>query len=317
MDALPALSRYLSTPAKANLPTIGRSLGLTGRNEGGTVIIGRPGGQLTGPEQNLHVYEPHRNLTIHPNGSFSIATPTPSGQRLMHQEFKVKGAYAEPPSRVEYRFDQQQPYPAIPDPRDRGPAMLSQVITRGDSRQFGVGMMNWTAGRQNFMPAKDVIDAVKASRPVDVSTERINQVVGNWVSNPQASGFLLGFDKKAGEAIVGYGNRPAVGFEHWHPSNAVVKSLDGFYPVDLLGDKGTNVTAYRNAVGQLFEAQEIPGGFKLHPASETFAFKPSEVFVRDLTLDKALGLDSRTGLRALGGYHTQTGGRIPIRMFGN
>ena len=270
------------------------------------------------------VYEPHRNVTIRPDGSINVASPTPSGQRIMTRNFNWKGPYVEESTRLNYVDNIEHSYPAIPNLQRPGGNMLANVITRGESRQFSVGTWGWMHGRQNFMPAQALIDAIEATKPVNVSSEIVNRVLGSRVSTPQASGWLLGFDKNAGEAIVSH-DFPLAGFDRWRPTNAVVKSLDGLYPIELKASRGPNVTAYRNAVGQIFRAEEVPAGIKLSPTDNLVAYKPSEVTISYpyTPLASALEVDSSTGLRALGGYHTGVGdvipglsGRIPIRLPG-
>jgi hypothetical protein len=314
-DSLRGLSSFVSNAAQKDLPLLSKTLGLAGRDEG-AVIIGKKlnSGSYGGP--HLTVYEPHRNVTIRSDGSFHIASPTPSGQRLMTQNFNWKGSHAEVNQRTRYADVVNDPYPQIIDPARPYAAMLANVITTGESRQFGVGTWNWMSGRNNFMPAKELIDAVKATKPVDITDAAINKVMGTYVSNPLASGWLVGFDRKAGEALVSFGDWPTAGFEHWRPTNAVVKNLDGLYPVDVAKYRASSVTAFRNAVGKIFEAEKVPEGYKLAPSSRVFAFKPSEVGLQQGSLSEVLGIEPQTGLRALGGYDTQAGGRIPISVGG-
>ena len=196
--------------------------------------------------------------------------------------------------------------------------MYADVITHPDSRQFGVGMMNWQSGRLNFTAAPEIVKAVAASKPVEVADELVNQHLGKWVSNPRATGWLVGFDKTAGEAIVTMDDWARPGFNWWNPKNQVVKNLEGLYPVQLRAFKGEMYTAYRNPMGNLFTVEAAPGGFKLAPAEQAFAFRPSEVGVgpygEPQSLAQALGLDPNAGLRAMGGYVTSMGGRIPLNL---
>ncbi len=311
---LPGLSRFMTQTARQELPEITRSLGLKSEAERGTLIIGRPVQSHVGNAPDLKIYEPNRNITIYGDGSVSVHSPTPSGQRVMTENFNLKGPNAKYNRGVLYDESLKDSYPVLPDAKRPGIGMLSTVITHGDSRQFGVGMMNWENGRQNFMPAKEIVDAIRGTQPVSVSSERVSGLVGRWVSNPQALGWLIGFDKKAGEAIVAMGNWPIAEFEWWRPANRVVKSLDGLYRVELSAHRSAPITAYRDAVGHLFQAEEIAGGYKLAPAANTFAFKPSEVGLgyENGPMSQVLGLNSNTGLRAMGGYRTDLGGRIPI-----
>jgi hypothetical protein len=314
-DSLRGLSGFLSNAAQKDLPLLSKTLGLAGRDDG-AVIIGKKLNSGFDGGRYLNVYEPHRNVTIRSDGSWHIASPTPSGQRLMTQNFNWKGSHAEVNQRIRYVDEQKDTYPHIIDPARPYAAMLANVFTTGESRQFGVGTWNWMSGRNNFMPAQELIDAVKATKPVDVADAAMNKVMGTYVSNPLANGWLVGFDKKAGEALVSFGDWPAAGFEHWRSTNAVVKNLDGLYPVEVAKYRAPSVTAFRNAVGKIFEAEKVPEGYKLAPSSRVFAFKPSEVDLHQGPLSEVLGIDPQTGLRALGGYDTVVGGRIPISVRG-
>lgn len=314
-ESLKGLSRLVGSAAKEFQPLHGIKLESAVREEG-TFVVGKPiiSGGHRFPE--LKIYEPHHNITIRNDGSFNVAAPTPSGQKVVHRDYEWKGNYAEAGGEHRYSESLRDPYPKIDLPGDYHGATYGFVTTHGNARQFEIGARGWSSGKNNFSPNNGILDTIKTAKPVNVSDEAISKLVGANVTNPVGNGWLVGFDKKSGEALVSYGNRPEVGFNVWDPRNLVVKNLDGLYPVDLAMNGASNMTAYRNALGRVFEPRKVEGGFSLAPASQLFAFKPSEVGLHSGRLSKLLGLESQVGLRALGGYDTIYGGRIPIGIGG-
>lgn len=313
---LPGLTRFMSAEARRELPQISRYLGLANEAESGTLIIGRPMRNCLGKTHELVIYEPNRNITIFGDGSLNVMRPSPSGERVVSQNLNVKGPYADYNQRLVYGERFEHSYQPLWDANRPGLKMRADVVTRGDTRQFVVGTWGWQSGQSNFMPVKEVIDAVQATRPVDVSSKAVAKLMGLDVSNPIATGSFLGFDKTSGEAIVRLGDYPSARFEWWHTNTKFVKNLDGFYPVELNVEKATPMTAYRDAVGHLFDAKKVAHGYELAPADPgTYAFKPSELRAfNGLTVSEFLGIDSKTGLRAMGGYETNKGGRIAINV---
>ena len=119
-----AITKMMNGTARNELPTIERALSnATSKGTNEFVVYGRPASEaIIGPggslkSQRIVVYEPHRNISVYPNGEISIATPTPSGQQLLLQRFNLKGPYAEVNMRPQYAPSLKDSYPLIPSER--------------------------------------------------------------------------------------------------------------------------------------------------------------------------------------------------------
>jgi hypothetical protein len=316
-DALRGLSQFLSPKAAESLPQIQSTIGTTVSNMPAEFnMIGKPRTlQVAGSQRELAVYEPHRNLYINSDGTFAAATPTPSGQQVLVEHFAPKGSYAEMTTARQYYDNLRDPYAEPRGMWSTGHTMLTGVSTNPESRQFIAGFHSLSA-RPNFQPDPNLVAFIKNSRPVDVAKERVDQQLLARVSTPKAVGWLLGFDHKAGEAIVSFDDWARVGNANVNRSYLIVTSLTNLYPVELRSLQQPAFTAYRNSLGELFGAEQQGSNVRLTPY-HAFAIRPSEVGLvknNNQSLSSALGINSAAGVRAMGGYWTSKGARIPINF---
>jgi hypothetical protein len=290
----------------------------TGKTAEEFLVAGRPNVHVLGAERPLALYQKSSNVYLGDTG-LMVARPTPSGQAIRLEHFDINGDPMDKyPRYVDRLADEYGTvagrFSGVIGPGERytgdGIQLPVKVLTDGSQRQVSIGG-NYIFGN-NFMPEQSVIDGVKATKPVPVPQGMIDSVLGRNVSNSRASGWLIGFDSKTGEALVNtdeYSRAFVRG-----PGEQHIGSLDGWHAVKIQPYNGESFTAYRNPTGQLFRAERHPeGGYRMLSSEQTFAFPPSEVRLPDgRILSKALGVDQTTGTRALGGFLTNQGGRIPI-----
>lgn len=305
----PALKQMMNGGIRTEFPAMQRALAANAAED--LLVFGRPTESVLGAPRRLMVYEPHRNISFYPNGEYGIATATPSGQRLMIERFSS----SQMPQSTRYVERLKDSYVHVPDRMSPGMEMTSHVITQNGSRQLSL-RGGWILDHTNFVAPPETVAAVQALKPLQVADQAIERELGKWVPTSSDTGWLIGFDKRAGEAIVTFDEWASADFAHSTSSNSIVKSLDGFYPIQLRAYKGDLYTAYRNPLGQIFSADKIEGGYRLSEAGRTFAFKPSEVnvgrYASPISLSRALGIDKDSGLRAMGGFATWKTGKIPI-----
>jgi hypothetical protein len=165
----------------------------------------------------------------------------------------------------------------------------------------------WNSTRENFSINPVTQKFIRDSKPI-TDVHDLSHLMTRTVSTPFADGKLIGFDHVTGEALVtqdGFHSTPQLP-ARGEPARAP-------YPVKLTFSNDQQITGWRNPSGKLAPFSLKNGNF-LSQSSEitVFAFSPNEVKLEGQSLADVLELDKRTGLRAMGGYSTINGARIPI-----
>jgi hypothetical protein len=307
LDSNHAVARWLTDTAKEAMPAIQSAVGDAPHAGGDLLVVGKPFNSVVGAEvvphaNSLTIYEPHQNIAIHPDGQFRIDYPTPSGQRIRSDHYLPDGRW----TGNTYSSSTADGYGFMP----ASEGVSATVASQFGSRQL---MLNsaWDASRSNFTVNPVIDKFIRESRPVSRTMARIiEDAMGRTVSTPLADGKLVGFDRISGEALVTqHGSHPpGLSFDVSDASRRIGQN----YPVKLTYARDAEITVQRTPTGKIQPFQLKSSDPEYKPNSTVFAFSPLEVKLDGRPLSEILGVEKSTGLRAMGGYSTVDGARIPI-----
>jgi hypothetical protein len=305
LDSNHTVARWLTDAAKEAMPAIQRAAGSATHAGGDLLVVGKPFKSTLGSEVVPHantftIYEPHQNISIHPDGQFRIDYPTPSAQRIRSDHFLPDGRW----TGNTYSSSAADGYGFMPAPEGVSATVASQF----GSRQFML-ISAWDASRGNFSINPVIDKFIREGKPV-TGLQNLSNVMGRTVSTPFADGKLIGFDRISGEALVTQDGFHSTGLS-FDLSNAS-KRMNQTYPVKLTFADDAQITAQRSPTGKFLPFKVETSDPAFQPNATIFAFSPLEVKLGGRPLSEILGVENSTGLRAMGGYSTVDGARIPI-----
>jgi hypothetical protein len=272
-----------------------------------------PAAMADTPNMRLAVYERNRNLYLLNDGSLRVASPNCAGTQLRIETFNAAGETVD----LKYAPHLRDYFGTVANPSKPGANLPAEILTTPTSRRFVIGNAEGSnrlaLSATSFGPAPEVWSAASSARPVHPMSSIVESYLGRHVSTPGSpisSGALIGFDARAGEALVAHTGGPIFSAT---PAKTV-SGLRNLVPVTIKSSyDAAPITAFRSHMGELFRSEPASyGSFKLYPARFVSAYAPAEVNLGSLNLAECLNISKSAGIRAQGGFTTNLGGRVSI-----
>jgi hypothetical protein len=272
-----------------------------------------PATMASAENMQLAVYERNRNLYLLNDGSLRVASPNCAGTQLRIETFNAAGESVD----LKYAPHLRDYFGTVANPSKAEAKLPAEIVTTPTSRRFVIGGAEGTnklsLSATSFGPAPEVWSAAASARPLHPMSSIVESYLGRHVSTPGmpiSSGALIGFDARAGEALVAHTGGPV-----FAPTPIkTVSALRNLVPVTIKSSyDAAPITAFRSHMGELFRSEPTKyGAFKLYPAHFVSAYAPAEVNLGSLNLAECLNISKTAGIRAQGGFPTRIGGRVSI-----
>jgi hypothetical protein len=248
------------------------------------------------------IFDKGRNITVGLN-SIKIETPSPSGQQTLVEHFNAAGE----------RTSKQYEYWGPPVSTHEINSRMRVVIQNG-ARTVAVDNGYVSRPSQRFLPPSQVLETAASQRPIEIPDAKLKEYLGQWVSAPRGSSWLIGFDKRTGEALVSFHDFASpYGFHY----NKVIELVGEVYPVEVRRFDGSFDRGLRDATGRLVFDNDGKHGPKYSPSGQVLAVSPTQIGVgpygETVSLAKALGLRPTDGMRALGGFWAGDGSGLALK----